>query len=187
MSSRLFSVAALLAAAALSVPIMALAQDDATTPPSDSAPPPATANVPSYAKPSYGSDEDVIRGQIVSFDGGYNLRVRDDRGFIDSVTLHPGTVINPTGLRLAPGMSVTVRGVNRGAALDANQIDTPYTTYGAVPVYPYAYPAYAYPYPAYGLGYGYGFGYAPSFSLGIRIGPSYGWRGGYGWGGGRWR
>jgi CubicO group peptidase (beta-lactamase class C family) len=183
MSSRVRSLAALLAAAALSVPAGALAHDDTT--PADATPPAATGQLPSYAKPSYSSDEDVVRGRIISFDGGYNLSVRDDRGFIDRVTLHPGTIINPTGLRLAPGMSVTVRGVNRGAALDANQIDTPYTTYGVVPVYPYAYPAYAYTYPAYGFGYGYGYG--PTFSIGIGLGPAYGRRGGYGWGGGRWR
>jgi hypothetical protein len=177
----MLSIAALLAAAAFAAPASVLAQTDGSAAPADSAPP-ATAPPPSYAQPSYGSNEDVIRGQIVSFDGGYNLQVRDDRGYIDAVTLHQGTIINPTGLRLSPGMSVTVRGVNRGAALDANQIDTPYTTYGAVPVYPYAYPAFAYPYPAYGFGYG------PSFSIGIGFGGYYGYRGGgYGWRGGRWR
>ena len=132
--ARLISL--LLAAAAVAIPAGAFAQD---------AP---QAAAPSYARPSYGSDEEVVRGQIVSFDGGYNLRVRDDRGFIDTVELHQGTIINPTGLRLAPGMSVTIRGVNRGNALDANQIDTPYQSYGVVPV----------PYPVAVAPYGYGYG-----------------------------
>ena len=162
---------ALLAAAAVAVPAGAFAQD--------AAPPPATDQLPSYGQPapSYGSNEDVVRGQIVSFDGGYNLRVRDERGFIDSIMLHQGTIINPTGLRLAAGMSVTVRGVNRGTYLDANQIDTPYATYGAVPVYPYGV-AVA---PLY-YGYPYGYGY-PNFSIGIGFGGYYGGGGYYR----RWR
>jgi hypothetical protein len=185
MTSPTRLLAALIAAAAIAVPASAFAQTGA----SDASAP------PSYARPSYGSDEDVVKGQVVAFDGGYNLQVRDDRGFIDNVVLHQGTIINPTGLRLSPGMTVTVRGVNRGHALDANQIDTPYTTYGAVPVYPVAVaPYYAYPYGAYpaygfGYGYGYGYGYGPGLSIGIGIGPAYGWgRGGY-FGGfhGRWR
>jgi hypothetical protein len=180
MTSPTRLLAALIAAAAIAVPAIAFAQTGT----------PDTSTPPSYARPSYGSDEDVVKGQVVAFDGGYNLQVRDDRGFIDNVILHQGTIINPTGLRLSPGMTVTVRGVNRGHALDANQIDTPYTTYGAVPVYPYpvAVVPYYYPfgaYPAYGFGYGYG----PRFSIGIGIGPAYGWGRGAYFGGihGRWR
>jgi hypothetical protein len=155
-------VAIVFAAAAIAVPASAFAQD-------------APAAPPSYARPSYGSAEDVVRGQVVAFDGNYSLRVRDDRGYIDNVSLHQGTIINPTGLRLTPGMTVTVRGVNRGGYLDANQIDTPYTTYGAAPVYGYPYPVaiapyygypYAYPYP-------YPYGYAPRVSIGIGFGHGY--------------
>jgi hypothetical protein len=168
--SRSFTrpLAALIAAAAITVPAVAFAQTGAQT----DAP-------PSYARPSYASDEDVVRGQVVAFDGGYGLQVRDEKGYIDTITLHQGTIINPTGLRLAPGMSVTVRGVNRGHVLDANQIDTPYTTYGALPAYPYVYvPAY---------GYGYAYGYGPTIAIGIGLGPAYGWGRGYvGWRG-RWR
>jgi len=169
-STRL--IATLIATAAIAVPASAFAQTDAPA--------------PSYARPSYSSTEDVVRGQVVAFDGAYHLQVRDERGFVDNIMLHQGTIINPTGLRLSPGMSVTVRGVNRGNALDANQIDTPYTSYGAVPVYPYPVavaPYFAYPYgayPAFGFGYGYaGYGYGPAFSIGIGIGPSYGWGRGF--------
>jgi hypothetical protein len=165
-STRIF--AALIAAAtAVAVPALALAQ--------------SAAPAPSYAQPqpSYSSPEDVVHGQIVAFDGGFNLQVRDEHGFVDTIALHQGTIINPTGLRLTPGMTVTVHGVNHGRELDANEIDTPYTTYGAVPVYPYPVavaPYYAYPYglyPAYGYGFGYGY---PAFSVGIGfgIGPRYG-------------
>ena len=119
----------------------------------------------------------MIHGRVSSFDGAYSLQVNDDRGFIDNVQLRQGTVINPTGIRLAPGMQVTIHGVNRGSAFAANVIDTPYQSYGAVPVYPYApyaYPVYPYPYPVYGYPY-------PSFSLGLRFGG--GFRGGFR---GRW-
>jgi hypothetical protein len=111
------------------------------------------------APPSYGRRADEsISGRVTSFDGGYNLQVRDERGFIDNVQLHRGTIINPTGIRLAPGMAVTVYGVNRGPVFAANEIDTPYLTYGDYPFYPPYY--YAYPYPV-------------PFSVGIRFGPGF--------------
>ncbi len=93
------------------------------------------------------------------------MQVRDDRGFVDNVQLHPGTVINPTGIRLAPGMAVTIYGVNRGSFFAAGEIDTPYDSYGAIPVYPYgsyAYPVYpyaVYPYPAFSFGLHFGGGF----------------------------
>ena len=99
--------------------------------------------MPSYAtRPSYANTEETIRGRVLSFDGGYDLRVRDARGFVDNVRLHRGTVINPTGLTLAPGMSVTIYGRNAGGFFAANEIDTPYHQQAivAVPVYPYPYP-----------------------------------------------
>ena len=112
----------------------------------------APVEVPSYARPS---GDETLSGRIVSFDGAYALQVRDDRGFTDNVRLRQGTIINPTGITLAPGMSVTVHGVNTGSTFAANQIDTPYNTYGFG--YP-AYPPYAvYPYPYYGYPY-FGFG-----------------------------
>jgi hypothetical protein len=66
---------------------------------------------------------ETIHGQIASIDGADALQVNDDRGFVDSVQLQPGAVINPQGTRLAPGMSVTISGVNRGSVFGANRID----------------------------------------------------------------
>jgi hypothetical protein len=139
---------------------------------------------PTYAAPppTYSSTDEVIHGRVSSFDGNYNLQVSDERGFIDNVQLRQGTVINPTGIRLAPGMQVTIHGVNSGSVFAANEIDTPYQSYGAVPVYPYgpyAYPVY--PYPVYGYPY-------PTFSLGLRFGGGFrgGFRGGFGGGFRRW-
>src|ERR1700722_16099134 len=87
-------ILAAVAALTLAAPIAAQAQD-----------------VPTYAQSSNGGDGN-IHGRIVDFDGGYNLTVRDDRGFLDNVELHDGTIINPTGLSLAPGMVVSILGYN---------------------------------------------------------------------------
>jgi hypothetical protein len=122
------------------------------------------ANLPSYA-----TGEESIRGRIVAFDGKYGLQIRDERGFVDNVRLHDGTVINPTGLRLSPGQSVTILGHNTGKTFEANQIDTPYANYGAAPAFGYG-PAYGYyPYPYAYRGY-------PAFGIGFRSG-GFGFRG----------
>jgi len=108
---------------------------------------------PSYAQPpSYAVKMDTIHGRIVSFDSHFALTVRDDRGYVDNVTLHEGTVINPRGLRLAPGMSVTVVGRPGGSSLLADEIDTRYHEDGPAyyaPPYGYYAPGYPfyYPYP----------------------------------------
>jgi hypothetical protein len=158
---RLF--AALLVLATAAAPAAAFAQ---TTAPD--AAPPATI-------PSYGTADEAIHGRVSSFDGGYNLQVRDDRGFVDNVQLKPGTVINPTGIRLAPGMAVTIYGVNRGPVFAASEIDTPYQSYdamyGPVPLGPYPY----YPYPAYAYPV-YGYPYGPNFSIGVGFGRRGFWR-----------
>src|ERR1700761_6814265 len=98
--------------------------------------------MPSYAAPNQG---ETIQGRIVSVNDTFNISVRDDRGFVDNVELHQGTIINPTGLTLAPGMAVTIAGVANGNEFDANEIDTPYNYDGPVPV-PYYYgPGWWYP------------------------------------------
>jgi hypothetical protein len=80
-------------------------------------------DIPSYAQQA---PDEQIRGYVESFDGGYNLAVRDERGFIDNVQLHDGTIINPTGITLEQGMVVSIVGENDGDFLSANEIDTPY-------------------------------------------------------------
>jgi protein involved in polysaccharide export with SLBB domain len=115
------------------------------------APAAAGAQVPSYAQ----NGGDTIRGTVASIDGKYDISVRDDRGFVDNVSLHDGTVINPTGLTLAPGETVTIEGRPAGATFVADEIDTPYT-------YGYAYPYPVYPADRFGLhvgGRGFGFGF----------------------------
>jgi hypothetical protein len=126
-------------------------------------------NAPSYAT----AGDPAIRGIVSSVDGKYQIHVRDRRGYIDNVSLHQGTIINPTGLQLAPGESVTIYGRPSGSAFLANEIDVP----AAVAYDPYGYGAeYGYPGYRYGPGWGYGgfgFGLGWGFS---RVGFGYrGW------------
>jgi hypothetical protein len=105
--------------------------------------------------PSYATQEQTIKGTISSFDGAYTMHVRDDRGFVDNVSLHQGTIINPTGIRLQPGFSVTILGRPNGNTFVANEIDTPYHFTPGIAYYTPAYPyAYSYPYWNVGLGWG---------------------------------
>jgi hypothetical protein len=132
------ALVAALAAGALAIPTLAAAQ---TTP---SYAQPASAAPPSYAAPNRG---EAVRGEIVAIQGKYDLTVRDARGYVDHVRMHQGTVINPTGASLVPGMRVTIYGENAGPVLAANEIDTPLrVTY----VEPYG------PYPDWGLGVRFG-------------------------------
>lgn len=107
--------------------------------------------------PSYATAEQTIHGRIASIDGQFSITVRDDNGYLDNVGLHHGTIINPTGLTLTPGMSVTILGYNGGSVFVANEIDTPYTYAGPYPAPVYYGPGYWYP--------GFAYGYGPSFSL----------------------
>ena len=147
---------AAVAALSLAAPVAARAQDD----PSYVAPQAA----PSYAQaPVAANAEEDIHGRIVDFDGAYTLSVRDERGFVDNIQLHQGTIINPTGLTLAPGMVVNVLGYNAGPYLEANEIDTPYTIDAGVPYYD-------------GQIWSY---WGPSISLGFYFGNAGWWHGGY--------
>src|SRR5271154_7151768 len=92
-------------------------------------------DVPSYSQPEAQAADQQIRGRVTAFDGGYNLEVRDENGYLDNVVLHDGTIINPTGLTLAPGMVVSILGYNAGSYFTANEVDTPYTYYAGVPYY----------------------------------------------------
>lgn len=120
--------------------------------------------VPSYARqPAYANPEEQIRGRIASFDGRFNLTVRDERGFLDNVQLRPGTIINPTGITLAGGMIVSIFGYNAGPYFSANEIDTPYTFYEGMPYY------YGHPWRYYG----------PTVSLDFFFGNPGWWHGNY--------
>jgi hypothetical protein len=112
---------------------------------------PAAAQTP----PSYAlQPQSRIEGRIASIPGKYTIEVNDNNGYVDNVSLHDGTIINPTGIRLAPGFPVTIYGEANGSTFVANEIDTPYryvAYYGA----PYYWGAY----PSYGLSLGFGFGF----------------------------
>jgi hypothetical protein len=126
-----------------------------------------------------GSQDEVIHGTIASLEGQYTIYVHDQRGFVDTVRLHDGTIINPTGLTLEPGQSVEIHGRTDGHVFDANEIDTPYTDQAGTddsagystddapppaPVYVAPYPYYSY-YPAYAIAY-------PAF---VSLGFGFGW------------
>jgi len=141
-------IAALIAALFIAAPLAAGAQETGQYAPSYSAGPPD------------GGDAN-IHGRVLSFDGGYNLAVRDEKGYVDNVQLHQGTIINPTGITLAPGMIVSILGYNAGPVFAANEIDTPYTFYAGVPYYgghPWSY-------------------YGPGISLGFFFGSPGWWHG----------
>lgn len=138
--------------------------------------PSSEEGLPSYARP-----EESIRGRIVSV-AEYSLNVRDDRGNLDRITLHDGTVINPSGLKLAAGMAVTIEGYQTGGRFEAIEIDTQYTSYPA-PGYAPPYPPYAFygpPYwgpPYWGPPY-----WGPAFSIGFGFSSwGFGVRGRYRW------
>ncbi|MGH7714811.1 MAG: hypothetical protein ACREML_02330, partial [Vulcanimicrobiaceae bacterium] len=65
------------------------------------------------------AEDQQLQGTVQSINGTWNLTVLDSDGNLDNVELHQGTVINPTGLTLAPGMSVTVDGYDAGGQFDA--------------------------------------------------------------------
>jgi len=109
--------------------------------------------LPSYAKPGYATTEQTIHGRVTVVNGTY-MEIADTNGYTDRIQLHQGTIINPTGIRLAPGMSVTIMGHNSGHLFLANEIDTPYQNDA-----PYAYGPYPYPYYGPPVYFGFGFGY----------------------------
>jgi len=123
--------------------------------------------------PSYATARETIEGTIVSNDGKYALTLADVRGFMDSVTLRAGTLIEPDGVVLTPGRLVRIIGRADGKTFDADEIDTDVTDPDS-----YAYatddaddaavapasaelPGFAYA-PPYGVWYGAGYG-RPSY------------------------
>jgi hypothetical protein len=112
----------------------------------------ASADSPGYATVS----DPSIAGTVERIDGKYRIHVRDRRGYIDDVSLHQGTIINPTGLQLQPGEHVTIYGNPSGSTFQANEIDVPATVAIAPYGYRYGYPGYGfYGYRRFGFGFGY--------------------------------
>src|SRR6202166_470360 len=147
-------LAATLAIAGLLLPAVASAQYA----PSYGQPPGYGQPPQGYGQPQYGQpQEETIHGRIYSINATFNITVTDDNGYMDNVDLHQGTIINPTGLTLAPGMEVTIMGYNGGSAFEAMEIDTPYSYAGPAPVPVYYGPGWWYP--------GFSYGYGPSFVL----------------------
>jgi hypothetical protein len=83
----------------------------------------AIAVLPLAALAQSDGQPETLGGNIASIDASGNMDLNDDRGYIDSVRLGQGTVVNPPGVQLAPGMVIRVRGVNRGNVFAATEID----------------------------------------------------------------
>ncbi len=143
------------------------------------APHAASADLPSYARPA---QSESVHGVIDGFIGKNRLTLRDEHGYLDDVTMHHGFVIRPSGVQLAIGMEVTIRGHASGKTFDADEIDvadryvteqqeSPYVS--SVPAAPYVPNDTYYDTGAYG-GYG---TYAPAVPYAY---PYYG-SGAYGW------
>ena len=137
---------------------------------------------PSYAlpEPTY-AQKDYIRGTLNGFDGQWIVYMHDAHGYNDHISLHQGTIINPTGTRLVEGMQVVVYGYSDHGTYQANRVDvlnwqafSPYPGYNVGYGYGgyYGYPYYGGIYPGY-----YGGWYPYGFGLGLGLGL--GW-GGYG-------
>jgi hypothetical protein len=80
---------------------------------------------PSYALPQV-QPQNVVRGVYWSQVDKYHIYVKDVNGYIDSIELYQGTVINPTGITLVPGMALVIYGEARDRVFFAHQIDTIY-------------------------------------------------------------
>jgi len=102
----------------------------------------------------------TIAGEIASVDGPFNIRFADDRGFLDEVQLHPGTIVIPNGLQLAVGMHLTIEGsFDEDGIFQADQVDAEYPYAGEPPPPAYYGPGWWYP--------GFAYGYGPAFCLAL--------------------
>ena len=168
--------------------------------------PPYAQQQQTYSAPTppYGNQQSV-KGTLSGFDGQWIVYMHDDKGYTDHVTLHQGTIINPTGIKLLEGMHVTIYGYAAGSTFQANRVDVAYSPYspyygtngepaygygdngygGGNGGYGYGGGGYGSPYGyggGYGSPYGYGYGAYPYVGLGINWGWGWGW-GWPGWGG----
>jgi hypothetical protein len=75
------------------------------------------------ADPTSPPRDQTLHGVITAIQGRYELTVLDDRKDGESVTLHQGTIINPTGLQLRTGMQVTIAGHASRDTFAADKID----------------------------------------------------------------
>ena len=70
--------------------------------------------------------QNQVQGTITQIVGKDDIRVKTTRGDLQDVTLRRGTVINPTGMMLRPGIGVIVRGTTTANSIVATRIDTPF-------------------------------------------------------------
>ncbi|HTJ28493.1 MAG TPA: hypothetical protein VMA36_20215 [Candidatus Limnocylindria bacterium] len=139
----------------------------------------------SPSSPTTAAHAATLSGTIAVFDGKYHLQLRDERGSLDDVMLHRGTVITPTGQPLTSGMHVTISGTTNGTVFDADEIDVadedatieyspgPYTplvgSLGTTPCTSWDCTCGTYSNGCFGAGFGFGSGYYPGYYPGYFI------------------
>jgi hypothetical protein len=154
--------------------------------------------------------DQTITGVVQQWTSAELLTLKDDRGYIDTVSIGQQTEVSGGRDALAPGARVSIRGYNGGQWFDAAHIDVlaaapqrppspplPSYAHASANPYPYAianpYPVayavpYTYPYgiayPYYGYPYYgypyYGYGYGVRLNVGFVFGGHYGYGRGYG-------
>jgi hypothetical protein len=150
MKIRALILAAATAASASAAPLAASAQV---------LPWPLNAVLPGWANGNWQYGANVPSGGVVASVQGSSFTLQNGK----TVIMHPGTVINPTGTRLQPGMRVSLLGTPNGPGrFNANEVDVNGYAQGG--------------YGAYGPnGYGRPYGYAP-YPYGYAPGPNYRYR-----------
>jgi hypothetical protein len=158
MKIRNFLLAAAMAATAGAVPLAASAQ---------ALPWPLNAVLPGWANGNYQYGANVPTGGVIASVNGSSFTLQNGT----TVFMHQGTVINPTGTSLQPGMSVSILGTpNGGGRFNANEVDVS----GYANGYGNSGRPYAYGQP-YGYAQPYGYGqpyYAPGYAQPYN-GPNY--------------
>lgn len=124
-----------------------------------------------FPVPASAQAEETISGTVASFDGQFDMYVKDAQGGKDHVRLHQGTAVYPKGFVPATGDEVFITGFVDNGVLEAEEIDEGteagaagddgYLDYATPGDAPYAAPApYGYNYWDWAaLGFGLGFGY----------------------------
>lgn len=141
MKIRNFVLAAAIAATAAAAPLAASAQQ---------LPWPLNVVVPGWSNGNWQYGANIPTGGVIASVQGSSFTLQNGT----TVFMHQGTVINPTGTRLQPGMNVNIMGTpNGGSRFNANEVDvTGYANNGYNP-YGYGRP--------YGNGQPYGYGNNP--------------------------
>jgi len=105
----------------LAVPMLAALVASVGAVATTAAPAAAQYLAPPYAYGAYGAPANALIGTVTYF-YQFNMTVQGPNGAVVPVQLHQGTIINPRGSTIVPGMQVTVRGYWSNGQFFANRI-----------------------------------------------------------------